>query len=267
MVSPRTPIGKRYRPSGEGNYGDVVIRKRGGRREVYGEDYEYLGEQRLLVYSSEEEDDDEVLSYLHSNFRNSSTHSLLDGQRTERELVASALRALQHADETNSPDVQMDEEEWAAWQRHLEREEMKLKSKQAALQAARTRTAAAASAPILSSSPKYPLKDRETNSSSYLPYPGGRSAAGSTSSLRHYVDTPPLTPPSLATASNSSRKKSSKTTAPYPEKHYYPQASGYAGSTASSSSRHRDRSERERDEKRGERKVRSKYGRRGDDSD
>lgn len=274
MVSPRAPIGKRYRPSGVGGlYGDMVVRKRGGL--YYEDDYDYLNEavderreRRLMTEYSSDEDDD--FSYLRTNFQHEQ-QSVLDRQRTEKDLVARAMSALALAEETNSPDVQMDEDEWEAWTRHLAREEAKLKRKQEALAAARTRTMAPASisTPNLASAPKYPTKDH-SSSSSYLPYPGlgssSRPESRSTSSLRNYMDTPPLTPPTLATASNSSRKKASSK--PYPaDKTFYPR--DYAASTVSSSSRHR--TERERDERRSERergeRGERKTRRRRDDSD
>jgi len=236
----------------------------------YEDDYDYLDEavddrreRRLLTEYSSDEDDD-AISYLRTNFQHEQ-HSILDQQRTEKELVARAMSALALAEETNSPDVQMDEDEWMAWSRHLAREEAKLKRKQEALAAARTRTMASASisAPNLAPTPKYPTKDH-SSSSSNLPYPSSsRPESRSTSSLRNYMDTPPLTPPTLTTASNSSRKKASSK--PHPaDKTYYPR--DYAASTVSSSSRHR--SDREREERRSEReRAERRPRRRRDDSD
>jgi len=219
----------------------MVLRKRGG----YGE-YDY-DNRRMLAYSSSS-DDDEVVSYLSNNFSKSS-HSFSDDYpevRSEKELVASALAAFQRAEENDDGEVQMDEEEWMAWSRHLAREEKKLKQKQAALSAARSRTmgsvpvpvAASVSNPTLSSSTKHAVKGRETTSSSYLPYKTSRSGtSSSTSSLPNYVDTPPLTPPT--SAATSSRKKTTQrnVTPPYPD---YSAPRNYATSTTSSRFRNDD---------------------------
>lgn len=185
MVSPRTPKYKRNRPSRGGN--DLAVRRTrnnlrmvdgvdqirfselidsddddGEESEENGDAFRYIhgfgSKQRLGEEYEDGNDNDEDVDY------ESPTTGTL---RSEEELVASAMAAFKRAEASDNGTVELDEEEWLAWERHLAREERRLKRQQRALQEARNRTMGKAK----KSSPrsKHSEKRSSSNPSSSIP--------------------------------------------------------------------------------------------------